>query len=271
MHQIIPVIQVNIPFTMLYESYLSLFMENGINPEIGFDAIALDQFSFSDFRGIAKQIHKRGLSVTLHAPFMDLSPGSPDPAVRALTRHRFKQISELVPIFRPRAVVCHTGWDNKRYWDSKDTWIQYSLELWSWFAEIVRKDRAVLMLENVYEENPYEFLELYRHLKDQDVGFCLDTGHQAVFSRAGLSIWLETLGEYIEQLHLHDNNGFQDDHLALGKGNIDFQILFNYLKNRRTKPPIITIEPHKEEDFWHSLEYIKDTWLWQTRVDSFYD
>ena len=45
MQAIIEKIQINIPFTMLYESYLATFMEYGLNPEIGLDAAALDRFS----------------------------------------------------------------------------------------------------------------------------------------------------------------------------------------------------------------------------------
>ena len=262
MVQILDKIQVNIPFTMLYESHLSQFLEYGLNPEIGFDAPALDRFAFSDFEGIAKQIHERGLSPTLHAPYLDLSPGSPDSAVRALTRHRFQQVCQLVPIFRPSTVVCHTGYDHKRYWGLKETWIQNSLELWSWLSESIGTEGAVLMLENVYEQSPYEFLEVYEKLEDQHVGFCLDTGHLAVFSLANLSTWLEVLGENISQLHLHDNLGNQDDHLALGKGDIDFQMLFKYLKSTRTDPPIITLEPHREEDLWPSLRYLEGIWPW---------
>lgn len=260
--KIIQEIQVNVPFTMLYDSYLSLIMEYGINPEIGFDATALDRFSSSDFEYIAKQIHERGLIITLHSPFMDLSPGSPDPAVLALTRHRYEQMSQLVPIFQPKTVVCHSGYDHKRYWGLKDTWIKNSQDFWSWFAQRIIKDGAVLMLENVFEHNPHQFLELYEGLRELHVGFCLDTGHQAVFSRVDLSTWLEVLGGDIRQIHLHDNSGNSDDHLALGKGKVDFRMLFEYLRYAKTHPPIITLEPHREEDLWPSLEYLESIWPW---------
>ena len=55
-------IQVNIPFTMLYESYLERFIQHGLNPEIGFDAAALDKYSLSDFKGIAAQLHSSDLT-----------------------------------------------------------------------------------------------------------------------------------------------------------------------------------------------------------------
>jgi sugar phosphate isomerase/epimerase len=262
MSQILREIQVNIPFTMLYESYLPKFLEYGVNPEIGFDAAALDRFSIKDFEDIARQIRKRGLSTTFHAPYLDLSPGSLDAVIRSLTRHRFQQILELIPIFQPKTVVCHTGYDHKRYWGLKEMWIKNSLEIWIWLSEEIKKEDSLLMLENVYEQSPQEFLDIYERLRNQYVGFCLDTGHMAAFSSKDLSAWLQSLGAHIEQLHLHDNLGNQDDHLALGAGQIDFRSLLKYVKGKKADPPIITIEPHKEEDLWPSLEYLESIWPW---------
>jgi len=79
MSRLIKHIQVNIPFTMLYDSYLDRFIENGLNPEIGFDAKALDQYGASDMAPVAKAFNERDATISLHGPFFDLSPGSPDP------------------------------------------------------------------------------------------------------------------------------------------------------------------------------------------------
>ncbi len=262
MTKILQNVQVNIPFAMLYESYLPQFLRYGLNPEIGLDAGALDQFSVADFEGVAKQIQQKGLSITLHGPYLDLSPGSTDLEVRALTKRRFQQVLDLVPTFQPKTVVFHAGYDHKRYWGLREIWIENSLALWSWVSEEIKKEGALLMLENVYEQSPQEFLALYGAMREWHVGFCLDTGHMAAFSQSDLSSWIESLGEDIKQIHLHDNQGNQDDHLALGKGKVDFGLLFNYLKKRRTGPPVMTIEPHREEDLWPSLEYLENIWPW---------
>ena len=96
MRWLIDKIHVNIPFTMLYESYLGRFISNRLNPEIGLDAVALERFSLSEFSEIAEQLRSHELKITLHAPFIDLAPGSPDQAVRELTRHRFEQVIRLI-------------------------------------------------------------------------------------------------------------------------------------------------------------------------------
>lgn len=262
MTELIKKVQVNIPFTMLYESYLEGFIENGLNPEIGFHALDFDRYSFSDFKGIAEQLHKGGLTITIHSPFIDLSPGSPDPEVRMVTRKRFAQVLRLVPLFRPKTVVCHAGYDEKRYLEIRDTWIEKSLEMWSWLGEQVRSEGASLMLENVYEHNPEDIRILFENLGDYGVGFCLDPGHQAAFGRGSLKKWVESLGPYVEQLHLHDNSGRHDEHLALGTGGIDFRMLFKRLVTMKKGPPTITLEPHREADLWPSLEYLEKIWPW---------
>ena len=93
--------QVNIPFRMLVESYLDLFVTNRINPEIGMDADALDNFTGSDYQRIAKALSAYGPRVTLHGPFIDLSPGSKDPRIREITQLRLTQFLDLIPIFNP--------------------------------------------------------------------------------------------------------------------------------------------------------------------------
>jgi sugar phosphate isomerase/epimerase len=262
MKRLLEKIHVNIPFTMLYESYLDRFLMHKLNPEIGFDAEALDRYSLSDFNRVADQICECGLTTTLHAPFVDLSPGSPDQKVRAVTQSRFEQVLQLVHLFQAKTVVCHAGYDWKRYWYIRDMWVEKSVEMWTWFGEGVRDAGALLMLENVYERDPEEIRVLFENLGSQGVGFCLDTGHQAAFSQASLELWVESLSPYLGQLHLHDNAGTQDDHLALGQGKVDFRALFTQLLSLRKGPPIITFEPHREEDLWPSLTYLEKLWPW---------
>ena len=74
--------------------------------------------------------------------------------------------------------------------------------------------------------------------------------------------WVEALGPFIGQLHLHDNSGGQDEHLPIGGGAIDFRMLFKKLANMRKDPPIITMEPHREEDLRPSVECLEKIWPW---------
>ncbi len=263
MEHILRRVHVNIPFAMLWDRYAEDFFARGLNPEIGIDAAALDRFSAAEFREMAMRFKAAGRKVTLHGPFADLSAGSIDPKIRSATRQRFEQLLEVVPLFNPLSVVCHAGYEGKRYGYHYEDWFHHSLETWQWLAGGINGRGSRLMLENVYEAGPEELTPLFNELAPHNVGFCLDTGHQSAFSQSSLASWLKGLGWNLGQVHLHDNCGDQDRHLALGKGHIDFSILFRYLELHFPEwPPVITLEPHTEDALDPSLAYLSAVWPW---------
>jgi len=249
-------VQANIPMTMLMEPFWQDFVfALHLNPEIGLDATALDRFGEAEFSDLAKKLHDRHLSVTIHGPFMDLSPGSPDPLIRSATEERFRQLVQAAAILRPRAVVCHGGYDAARYGFIREQWLEKSLAAWQWLAAALAERGSRLMLENVYEKSPDELLAILENFSTDLVGCCLDVGHQAVFSPEPLPVWLERLGAWIGEFHLHDNLGDQDAHLPIGCGSIDFKPVTEFLANC-TPAPILTLEQHREEDLRTTLDYL---------------
>ena len=68
-------------------------------------------------------------------------------------------------------------------------------------------------------------------------GFCFDTGHAHV-CRVDIKEALITLGERVEALHIHDNNGISDQHYAPYMGSIDWNDFMEGLKAIRYKGPI---------------------------------
>lgn len=114
------------------------------------------------------------------------------------------------------------------------------------------------MLENVYEADPEDIAAIFKQLDKTQVGYCLDVGHQSVFGKTPLKEWLTLIGGYIGHIHLHDNAGDRDSHLGMGKGNIDFDILFGFLK-LLPKLPVITLEPHEPDDLLTSLAYLEQS------------
>ncbi len=255
-------IQVNIPFSMLVESYLDQFINYNLNPEIGLDARVLTTAHESDFIKVKEKLERAGLCITIHSPFIDLSAGSPDPEIRNVTKRRFEQVLGAASIFRPKAVVCHVGYDAKRYGFIREVWLENSLKTWRWMASRLREENIQLTLENVYEDGPDDIIILFEELKELEVKFCFDTGHHSAFGTASMDQWLERMGDYIGQLHLHDNNGAEDEHLGLGLGKIKFERLFLWLKEKYDSPPLITLEPHKKEDLWPSLKFLSEHWPW---------
>ncbi len=246
------IIHVNMPLRMPH--LLELFLDRKINPEVGIDAWALDSFSREEFQAMAARLHAAGLQTTLHGPFIDLSPGSPDAAILAATRARLQQLVDVIEIFKPRSVVCHAGYEKMRYGWVYEQWLEKATETWSWMNAAVADAGSRLVLENTYEHGPEELVELFEAVPD--VGFCLDVGHTAAFGKAPLQRWIDVLGGRIAHLHLHDNHGQADDHLALGQGSLELDPLWDFLR-RRDQLPVVTIEPHQQDQLKPSLRYLE--------------
>jgi len=115
------------------------------------------------------------------------------------------------------------------------------------------------MFENTYETSPEVHKILFQQLDAPHLGFCMDTGHLTAFAHTSWQPWLEKLSPWLGQLHLHDNNGQGDNHLALGLGTFNFQSLFTSLN--KGPLPLLTLEPHSKEDLSQSLDYIRKTSL----------
>ena len=246
-------VQISIPFGLLKEKYLPLVLKNRVNPEISLDGEVIDTYSRKDFWEIASILQQEGLSITLHGPFYDLAPGAMDKKILRTTRERLRQVFDLIPVFKPMSIVCHTGYDKNRYHEVEKEWLETAIETWTPLVDDIRGTGTILVIENVFEKTPEMLFRLMKRLDSTTVGFCFDVGHLYVFSETSIEVWLKSLGPFLKQLHLHDNDGTWDDHWAIGTGKIDFEILFRFLEENRLRP-VITLEPHQEEWIWQSLE-----------------
>lgn len=244
-------VHVNMPWRYLPD-YLQTILELTINVEIGLEAEHLDGVSRSVFRSVAEDLHRAGCRITLHGPFWDLCPGSSDALIRQLSQFRLHQLFDLVEVFRPIQVVCHTGFDPGHHGYHHDSFRERSLAIWEPLLARAEASKTPLLLENVWEHGPELHQQLLTALRSPYCGFCLDVGHQHSFSKTPLATWVEALGAFLKEIHAHDNCGSHDDHLPVGQGTIDFQSLFGLLRTHRLSP-LITLEPHTEEHFAQSL------------------
>jgi sugar phosphate isomerase/epimerase len=258
---LIPQVQVNIPFGFLVEEYLDRFLSGGLNPEIGLDAVSLERYPQSVFTRMAQAFHQARRRITLHAPFQDLLPGALDRLIRDASRRRLHQAFRFLSVFRPESIVCHPGYEARHYQWNREEWLSHSAATWKEFAQLAGDHGVRVMLENVYETDPRLFLDLLEEVDAPNLQVCLDVGHLSAFGGGDFFGWLDALGPHIGQLHLHDNRGEDDEHLALGAGKIPVADVLRYLAEQGP-PPLITLEPHQEGSLLPSLEYLAQIWPW---------
>jgi sugar phosphate isomerase/epimerase len=247
-------LHVHIPYPKLRD-YFVLIQKRRYDLEIYFPAAVLDQLEKADVEALRTSLDWNP-ALTLHAPFMDLNAGAVDTMVRSVTQLRFRQVLDVAAILKPRAVVFHAGYDRWRYAGRKDIWLDNGLPVWKGLVEMASKFGVRLAVENVFDEDPDALAMLIDAVGSPDFGLCFDTGHFNLFSKVALEEWFKAIGDRVVELHLHDNAGNEDSHLALGKGTFDFDLFFGLLRQHGVRP-VYTIEAHDKDDVGVSIERVR--------------
>lgn len=248
-------VQINIPYSMLLDK-IDFVTKHHLFPEIYFSSDDLDAYRKEEGKELAQTLQRHGLEITIHGPFMDLSPGGVDKKIKEVTMDRFSKTIELASLFQPKAMVFHPGYEKWKFDGDVSLWLESSLQTWRPLVKEAKERRLTIAIENVYEESPDTLFMLLKEIRSPHFRFCFDSGHHHVFSKTPLCSWMETLGEYLAEVHLHDNHKEMDEHLPIGEGGFDFMELFN-LFSRLELTPILTIEPHEEVHLWRSLDAIR--------------
>lgn len=246
---------INYPFRRLQQE-LDFVLAHRFQPEISLEGDTLYTATAAEYQEVAKALTKAGLRCTLHAPFFDLAPGALDAHILAATRNKLGKAFDLIELFQPVSVVCHLNYEEDKHGYKQAAWFSASLTTWQELLTKAVAHNVPLMLENTYETGPEQHKKMLSALDSPFAGFCLDVGHVTSFAKNTWQDWLPALTPWLGQLHLHDNHGDRDAHLAPGRGSFDFSGLFSYLKEHRLQP-IITLEPHTEDDLWASLDALK--------------
>ncbi len=113
----------------------------------------------------------------------------------------------------------------------EDQW-KVLVESFNRAAEMAKEHGKKLCVEPRVGEmiaNTDSALRLLDHVDSDNLGVVLDTGHLNA-QKEILPLSVEKLGNKIYYLHVSDNDGKTNEHLGLGKGNIDWDGVFLALK-----------------------------------------
>ncbi|MDA8387554.1 MAG: sugar phosphate isomerase/epimerase [Nitrospiraceae bacterium] len=241
---------IHVPFARLGE-FSPILAEHGLSVELyvlGSDMDALGP----DWPGRTMGLLDYGPEISIHAPFMDLSPGAVDEKIRAVTASRFEKALEMARQLGAKTVVFHSGYEKWKYAMHVEIWLEKSVLTWGPLIERARKDGTRIAIENIFEDSPDNLIALFEKLGSEHFGLCFDTGHFNLFAgRAPLESWLAPLEKYLIELHIHDNDGSYDAHSPIGEGTFPFQSLFDAIKG--LCGVVHTIEAHSPADALLSL------------------
>ena len=111
-------------------------------------------------------------------------------------------------------------------------------------------------MENMFDTEPDEIANLAERMTDvANFGICFDYAH-AYLTSTPLLVWAEVLAPYIRHVHINDNDGRNDLHLALGDGTIDW-VKFLKLREMYFTNASVLIETTPIENQKKSLKFMK--------------
>ena len=188
-------------------------------------------------------IKKNGMTISqAHAPFPAYVPGHPEVLEHMIGI--YKRCIELCDYAGCKNLVIHGI--NLAENDKENT--PESIEALNWhlyesLIPTLQKCNVVVCLENLFSwdaaavegvcSNPYEAVRYIDTLNEkagkEAFGFCLDTGHLQLLGK-GLRSYMPVLGKRIKCLHVHDNDGRVDRHLAPFTGKVNWNYFCDMLK-----------------------------------------
>jgi sugar phosphate isomerase/epimerase len=143
----------------------------------------------------------------------------------------------------------------QRQWDAM-------VETFSFFTREARKGGLKFCVEPRVGEllsNTDAILRMMDAVRDDNFGAVLDTAHQNA-QKEILALSVEKLGKRIFFVHAADNDGRVNDHLAAGRGTVDWDGVFQGLKKHRFAGYVavdVGMVPDLEVQYRESLEFLK--------------
>ena len=210
------------------------------------------------FESLMEWYRAGGRVTSVHGAFIDVNPGSGDKKMRALSCERSVESCRAAESLGAENVVFHCACFPFLREGYLDFWAGQCAEFYEELADTFALN---IFIENSVDIDPGPLRELMRRISNKRIGVCLDIGH-VNYSRTPLELWVEELHEWIGYLHLSDNNGVYDSHLALGQGTIDGEAADRIWRDLGTAMPV-TIETKNEQLTVQSLEFLKEHHFFQ--------
>jgi sugar phosphate isomerase/epimerase len=131
---------------------------------------------------------------------------------------------------------------------------------------LARRLGVRLAIENGWDDTFEEMNILFSHYAPDFLGLCYDSGHGNLGKRQGLD-HLEYLKDRLIAVHLHDNDGSDDQHRVPLQGNIDWQRLARILASSNYTKTINLEAIMYYPDYPGEREFLQAAYQAATRLD----
>ena len=155
--------------------------------------------------------------VLMDGPYIDLNPGSPEPASRALAVEKVRAaLCFAAEIGAEEVVFLSTFLPFIGLQSYEQDWIENSIRSW---RSILQDCQGVrISLCNTFEFTPEPLLAVVEAIDDPRLGMAFDVGHCLVWGKLEPAGWYRRIRKYCRVVYLHSNDGNLDTHLSIRSG-----------------------------------------------------
>lgn len=198
-------------------------------------------FTPERIKNIREYCERFGIQLSFHPPYY-INFSTWFPLKRKANLSILKESIRLAQRLRARHITVHMGsFSRSVLWASQR---HMALDrVVKGFADVLHlceDSNVFLALENVIPLRPesgFFFLGdsiedlkyVFSRLDSPYLKWCLDTGHANCSQ--GVVNYIEQLGEHLLTIHVHDNHGEFDEHLAVGEGTIPWEKMLEALRH----------------------------------------
>ncbi len=243
-----------------FHDCLALASQFGLGLEI--QAFAYPAVLATDWKTLLSD-YKRMLAtfkgeLAMHGPFIDMAAGSADTLIRDVVRERILTALETASELNAPTVVFHANFlATMRNIGYRTEFHHNQLEFWPSLADRAAMLGVRIVLENMWEFDPYIIRNVLAAINHPALCACLDVGHAVLFSDAEHSIakWIEVMTPWLNHVHINNNPGTVDEHHALDDGMIDYAQVLPLIR-ALANPPTMTLEMYEIDAMRDSLRFL---------------
>lgn len=189
----------------------------------------------SNQAAITQALKDSGLGLVCHLPTFPTTADLTESLRRASVTEMLRSLNLAVDL-GAKKVVLHPSMVGGMGAFVLNTVKGYSFDFLSEMITVTQHLNITICLENMFPRNllgvePDDFEEIFSVFPS--LKLTLDTGHANINDQRGsrLKRLVQRCGKRIGHLHFSDNQGKRDDHLAVGKGSVNFAELVRSLKD----------------------------------------
>lgn len=211
---------------------------------------------FPNFNINTETLKSFSIDYSIHSRIIDMNICSLNESISKSSINEIKKSIDLANSLDSEIIVVHPGkipflgknYEDKIYKKSKES-----------FEEIANygKEMGVLAcIENMPKIEGFMYLDLNKLnqlVEELEIAMTLDIGHAHTAGFTAEECYFDS----IKHIHIHDNFGNEDSHLALGEGNFDLNQFFNIFSKNKYNGQYI-IEVNNKESINKSLDYLKN-------------